>query len=131
VAVADLAAAIRVRQFNGGKRLTKGDQLYKHMIASSSFQANGIDVTHNAPKMRVSRALVEDRWELLGREIRLTTSVTSPSSLSNKSLTLSQSDDIEVSEKSTARGHPKGSTKAKKKQDIANESKCIDAIVSE
>ena len=129
VAVADLVAAINIRHSNGGTRLTKGDQLYKHTIAS--LQANGIDITHNALKMRVSRASVEDRRELVGREIGLTTSVSSPSSLSNESLTLSQSDDIEVPEKSTAGGRPKGSTKARKKQDIANESKCIDAIVSE
>ncbi len=132
MAVADLVAAINIRHSNSGKRLTKGDQLYKHTIAS--LQANGIDITHNALKMRVSRALVEDRRELVGREIRLTMSVTSPSSLSNEShesLTSSQSDDIEVSEKSTAGGRPKGSTMARKKQDIANESKCIDAIVSE
>ena len=48
VAVADLVAAINVRHSNGGKRLTKGDQLYKHMIAS--LQANGINITHNALK---------------------------------------------------------------------------------
>jgi hypothetical protein len=118
VAVADLVAAINIRHSNGGKRLTKGDQLYKHTIAS--LQANGIGITHNALKMRVSRASVEDRRELVGREIRLTTSVSSPSvsspsSLSNESLTLSQSDDIEVSKKSTAGGRPKGSTKARKK----------------
>ena len=45
VAVADLVAAINVRHSNGGKRLTKGDQLYKHTIAS--LQANGINITHN------------------------------------------------------------------------------------
>jgi hypothetical protein len=128
VAVADLVAAINVRHSNGGKRLTKGDQLYKHTIAS--LQANGINITHNALKQRVSRASVEDRRELVvEREIRLTTS-----SLSNDaSLTSSESEshDIEGSETSNAGGRPKGSTKAKKNQDIDNESKCIDAIVSE
>ena len=132
VAVADLVAAINVRHSNGGKRLTKGDQLYKHMIAS--LQANGINITHNALKQRVSRASVEDRRELVEREIRLTTSVRSLSSLSNdESLTSSESEshDIEGSEISNAGGRPKGSTKAKKNQDIDTESKCIDAIVSE
>ena len=132
VAVADLVAAINVRHSNGGKRLTKGDQLYKHMIAS--LQANGINITHNALKQRVSRASVEDRRELVEREIRLTTSVRSLSSLSNdESLSLSESEshDIEGSKTSNAGGRPKGSTKAKKNQDIDNESKCIDAIVSE
>jgi len=133
VAVADLVAAINVRHSNGGKRLTKGDQLYKHTIAS--LQANGINITHNALKQRVSRASVEDRRELVvEREIRLTTSVRSLSSLSNdESLTSSESEshDIEGSETSNAGGRPKGSTKAKKNQDIDNESKCIDAIVSE
>ena len=57
VAVADLVAAINVRHSNGGKRLTKGDQLYKCTIAS--LQARKIDITHNALKKRVSRASVE------------------------------------------------------------------------
>jgi len=108
VAVADLVAAINVRHSNGGKRLTKGDQLYKHMIAS--LQANGINITHNALKHIVSRAAVEDRRELVEREIRLTTSVRSLSSLSNdeESLTSyeSESHDIEGSETSNAGGHP-------------------------
>jgi hypothetical protein len=103
VAVADLVAAINVRHSKGGKRLTKGDQLYKHMIAS--LQANGIN--------RVSRASVEDRRELVEWEIRLTTSVRSLSSLSNdESLTSSESEShvIEGSETPNNGGRPKGST---------------------
>ena len=97
VVVADLVAAINVRHSNGGKRLTKGDQLYKHMIAS--LQANGINITHNGLKQRVSRASVEDRRELVEREIRLTTSVRSLSSLSNdESLTSSESVEGSVDE---------------------------------
>jgi hypothetical protein len=130
VAIADLVAAINVRHTDGGKRLLKGDQPYKHVIAS--LQANGIDITHNTLKKRVSRILVEERRELVEREeIRLATSATSLSSLSDESITSSKSDDITVAQTSFAGGHPKGSTKAKKKQDVADESKCIDAIVSE
>jgi hypothetical protein len=109
VAIADLVAAINARHTGGGKRLIKGDHLCKHVIAS--LQANGIDITHNALKKRVSRALVEERR----REIRLAMSVTSLSSLSNESLTSSESDDIIVTY--IAGCHSKGSTKAKKEQD--------------
>ncbi len=130
MAIADLVAAINVRHTNGGKRLIKGDQSYKHVIAS--LQANGIDFTHNALKKRVSRILVEERRELVEREeIRLATSVTSLSSLSDESTISSKSDDITAAQTSFSGGCPKGSTKAKKKHDVADESKCIDAIVSE
>ena len=123
LAVADLVAAIKVRHTSSGKRLSKGNQSYKRTIAS--LQANGIDITENALKMRVSRASLGEKIELLEREIGLTISVTSPSSLSNESLTSSsESADIVLSKTSTA-GRPIGSTKAKKKQDIDNESNCI------
>ena len=71
------------------------------------------------------------RLELVEREKRLTISVTSLSSLSKESLTTSESDDITVTHIYLAGGCPKGSTKAKKKQYVADVSKCIDAIVSE
>ena len=129
VAIVDLVAAINFHHTNGGKRLIKGNQLYNHVIAS--LRANGIEITHDALKKRVSRALVEERRELVEREKRLTISLTSLSSLSNESLTTSESDDITVTQTYLAGGCPKGSTKAKKKQDVADVSKCIDAIVSE
>ena len=66
MAVADLVAAINVRHSNGGKRLTKGDQLYKHMIAS--LQANGINITHNALKQRVIDVVVENSDMVCGLE---------------------------------------------------------------
>ena len=97
----------------------------------ASLGANGIEITHNALKKRVSMALVEERLELVEREKRLTISVTSLSSLSKESLTTSASDDITVTQIYLAGGCHKGSTKAKKKQDGADVSKCIDAIVFE
>jgi hypothetical protein len=74
VAIVDLVAAINFRHTNGGKKLIKGNQSYNHVIAS--LWANRIEITHKALKKRVSRALVEERLELVEREKRLTISVT-------------------------------------------------------
>ncbi|KAL3804780.1 hypothetical protein ACHAW5_001887 [Stephanodiscus triporus] len=140
VAIADLVAARNVRRADGGKRLIRSSQPYKHVI--TSLQSVGVDITYDALVKRVSRAVLEEDTPRVEPEIRLSMSeeslVSSLSSLSDESLT-SKAEDItetalheDQSElKSSAGGRPKGSTKAKKKQDLADESNCIDAIVSE
>ena len=141
VAIADLVAARKVRHADKGKRLIKSNHSYKNVIAS--LQLVGVDITYDALMKRVSRASVEDSIA----ETRIPNSSTESvvSSLSPRK----QADDSLISENmaettshedpslktpelnSSVGGRPKGSTKAKKKLDKENKSKCTDAIVLE
>jgi hypothetical protein len=137
VAIADLVAAQKARHADGSKRLSKSSQSYQHVIAS--LQLVGVKTTYNALTKRVSRALLGDRATA---EITLTNlpKQSVVSSLSpheqaddslNDSLTSEFEDKNKTKLKSSARGRPKGSTNAKKKQNLSDASKCTDAIIFE
>ncbi len=139
MAIADLVAARNVHHPDGCKSLSKSSDSYKHVIAS--LHSVGVKITYDALMKRVSRASVEKNTT----EIGLTN--TSESSVMSSLSPHGQADNTLTSEntakktshddqshktpelKSSAGSRPKGSSKAKKKQDKENEYKCIDSIV--
>jgi hypothetical protein len=141
LAIAGLVATRNVRHADGCKRLSKSSDLYKHVIAL--LHLIGVKITYDALMKRVSRVLVEKNIT----EIRLTN--TSESSVVSSLSPHRQAENLLTSEntakktshdnqshktpelKSSAGGWPKGSSKAKKKQDKENEYTCIDSIVLE
>jgi hypothetical protein len=139
VAIGDLVAARKNRRADGGKRLIKSNHSYKNVIAS--LQSVGVGITYDALMKRVARASVEDSIA----EIRIPKSsaeseVSSLSpreqaadSLTSENTATSHDDQsLGIPElKSRVGGRPKGSTKAKKKNDKETESKCTDSIVME
>ena len=141
-AITDLVAARNVRHADGGKRLIKSTNSYKNVIAS--LQSVGVDITYAALMKRVARALVEDhsiaeiRIPNLSAESMV--SSMSPRKQANDSLTSENTAETTSHEdqslgtpelQSSVGGRPKGSTKAKKKNDKETESKCTDAITFE
>ena len=111
------------------------------MIAS--LQSVGVGITYDALMKRVARASVEDSIA----EIRIPKSSAesevsslSPHEQADDSLTSENTTKATLHDdqflgtpkfKSCVGGRPKGSTKAKKKNDKENESKCTDSIVME
>jgi hypothetical protein len=137
VAIADLVAARNVHHADGGKRLTKSSDSYKHVIAL--LQSVGVKITYNALMKRVSMIITEIR--VTNTSESSVVSSLSPHGQGDDSLTsenmekeTTSHDDQSIKTpelKSSAEGRPKGSTNAKKKQDKVNKSKCIDSIVLE
>ena len=137
VVIADLVAARKVRHADGGKRLIKSNHSYKNVIAS--LQSVGVDITYDALMKRVARASVE----VSIAEIRIpkSSAESEVSSLSPREQAVDSltSENTATSHdnqslgtpelKSRVGGRPKGSTKAKKKNDKETESKCTDSIV--
>jgi hypothetical protein len=135
----NLVAARKNRRADGGKRLIKSNHSYKNVIAS--LQSVGVGITYDALMKRVARASVEDSIA----EIRIPKSSAesevsslSPHEQADDSLTSENTatshDDQSLGTpelKSRVGGRPKGSTKAKKKNDKETESKCTDSIVME
>jgi hypothetical protein len=137
VAIADLVAAQKARHTDGSKRLSKSSQSYQHVVAS--LQSVGVKITYNALMKRVSRALLGDR-AMVENTLTNSPKQSDVSSLSphkqthdslNDSLTSESEDTDETEHKSSAGGCPKGSTNAKKKQNLSDTSKCTDAIIFE
>ncbi len=132
MAITDLVAARNLCQDNGGKRLRNSNQSYKHVIAS--LQLLGVNISYEAMKKRVKRASLENRATDLSEQ-SVVSSLSSPSLTSEDTAetTADEHQLVETAELlfSFHAGRPRGSTKAKKKQDLSDASKCTDAIVLE
>jgi hypothetical protein len=113
VAIANLVAARNVHHADGGKKLTKSSDSYKHVIAL--LQSVGVKITYNALMKRVSRSITEIR--VTNTSESSVVSSLSPHGQGDNSLTSENTEkettshddqSIETPElKSSAGGHPK------------------------